>query len=79
MKLEEINEGDVVDFPLEKRGLRYDEITGRWLPDTPDTGPEYIVADDRYGYSFHTSRREAEIALKKLKLKGKKNLDIIVI
>ena len=73
MKLKAILE-NIIDFPMNRRGMIQDEITGQWIPD-PALSPqetEYWVVDDRYAYSFHTSFKEADIAAKKLRLKGKK-------
>jgi len=73
MKLADIFEANVVNFPLDRRGLIQDEITGQWIPDPAlnPQEPEFWVVDDRYVYSRHPTEREANLATKKMKLKGK--------
>ena len=77
-RLEKMEEGEVVDFPTDKRmaqrGMQKDEVTGLWNPIPDSNQIDYVVVSDsergQIGHATKTSRKEAEIEVKKQKLKG---------
>lgn len=75
MKVSEIVE-NIVRFPSEKRGYKEDPVTGLWnrVPENPQ--PEFMIVSGPdwggKGYSIHPTYKEAELAIKKMKLQGNK-------
>ena len=84
MKIKDILTEEVVKFPTEKRGYHEDPVTGRYnRHDGPEDPPQfYVISGPDFGgkaYSIHPTRKKADIALKKLRLKGNKEKDLRVV
>lgn len=77
-RLQKMEEGEVVDFPTDKRmaqrGMQKDEVTGLWNPIPDSNQIDYVVVSDsergQIGHATKPTRKEADIEVKKLKLKG---------
>lgn len=63
---------NLIEFPLERRGVEIDPVTGLLVSVQNDSLPtEFIVVDDfGRGHAIKFSFKEAELETKKLRLKG---------